>query len=47
MLNQISMSHKEDPVMLFEQLSKIENQFSTTVNKVDAIVIVMDATPDE
>ena len=27
MLNQISMSHKEDPVTLFEQLSKIEIQF--------------------
>ena len=47
MLNQISMSHKEDPVMLFEQLSKIENQFSTTINKADAIAIVMDAAPDE
>ena len=47
MLNQISMSRKEDPVMLFEQLSKIENQFSTTINKADAITIVMDAAPDE
>ena len=47
MLNQISMSHKEDPVTLFEQLSKIENQFSTTINKADAIAIVMDAAPDE
>ena len=47
MLNQISMSRKEDPVMLFEQLSKIENQFSMTVNKADAIAIVMDAAPDE
>ena len=47
MLNQISMSRKEDPVTLFEQLSKIENQFSTTVNKADAIAIVMDAAPDE
>ena len=27
MLNQISMSRKEDSVTLFEQLSKIENQF--------------------
>ena len=41
------MSHKEDPVTLFEQLSKIENQFSTAVNKADAIAIVMDAAPDE
>ena len=41
------MSRKEDPVMLFEQLSKIENQFSTAVNKADAIAIVMDAAPDE
>ena len=47
MLNQISMSCKEDPVTLFEQLSKIENQFSTTINKADAIAIVMDAAPDE
>ena len=47
MLNQISMSRKEDPVMIFEQLSKIENQFSTTINKADAIAIVMDAAPDE
>ena len=47
MLNQISMSRKEDPVTLFEQLSKMENQFSTTVNKADAIAIVMDASPDE
>ena len=47
MLNQISMSRKEDPVTLFEQLSKIENQFSTTINKADAIAIVMDAAPDE
>ena len=47
MLNQISMSRKEDPVTLFEQLSKIENQFSTTVNKSDAIMIVMDAAPYE
>ena len=47
MLNQISMSRKEDPVMLFGQLSKIENQFSTIVNKADAIAIVMDAAPDE
>ena len=47
MLNQISMSHKADPVMLFEQLSKIENQFSMIVNKADAIAIVMDAAPDE
>ena len=47
MLNQIRMSRKEDPVTLFEQLSKIENQFSTTVNKADAIAIVMDAAPDE
>ena len=47
MLNQISMSRKEDPVTLFEQISKIENQFSTTINKADAIAIVMDAAPDE
>ena len=47
MLNQISMSRKEDPVTLFEQLSKIENQFSMTVNKSDAITIVMDAAPYE
>ena len=47
MLNQISMSRKEDPVTLFEQISKIENQFSTTINKEDAIAIVMDAAPDE
>ena len=47
MLNQISMSRKEDLVTLFEQLSKIENQFSTTINKANAIAIVMDATPDE
>ena len=40
MLNQISMSRKEDPVTLFEQLSKIENQFSMTINKADAIAIV-------
>ena len=33
--------------MLFEQLSKIESQFSATVNKADAIAIVMDAAPDE
>ena len=47
MLNQISMNHMEDLVTLFEQLSKIENQFSTTINKADAITIVMDAAPDE
>ena len=47
MLNQISMSRKEDPVMLFEQLSKIKNNFSMTVNKADTIAIVMDAAPDE
>ena len=47
MLNQISMSRKEYPVTLFEQLSKIENQFSMTVNKANAITIVMDAAPDE
>ena len=47
MLNQISMSYKEDPVTLFDQLSKIENQFSMTVNKANAIAIVMDAAPDE
>ena len=47
MLNQISMNHMEDPVTLFEQLSKIENQFSTTINKADVITIVMDAAPDE
>ena len=47
MLNQISMSRKEDPVTLFEQLSKIENQFSTTIDKADAIAIVMDAAPGE
>ena len=33
--------------MLFGQLSIIENQFSMTVNKADAIVIVMDTAPDE
>ena len=47
MLNQISMSRKEDPVMLFKQLSKIKNQFSATVHKANAIAIVMDAAPDE
>ena len=47
MLNQISMSHKEDPVMLFKQLSKIKNQFLMTVHKANAIAIVMDAAPDE
>ena len=47
MLNQISMSRKEDLVTLFEQLSKIENQFSTTINKADTIVIVTDTAPDE
>ena len=47
MLNQISMSRKEDPVTHFEQLSKIENQFSMTVNKADAIAIVMGAALDE
>ena len=47
MLNQISMSRKEDPVMLFEQLSTIKNQFSMTVHKADAIAIVMDAAHDE
>ena len=47
MLNQISMSRKEDPVTLFKQLSKIENQFSMTVNKADTNAIVMGAAPDE
>ena len=41
------MSRKEDPVTLLEQLSKIENHFSTTIKKADAIAIVMDTAPDK
>lgn len=46
-LNQISMSRKEDPTTLFEQLSKTENTFTTVIPTVDAIAIVMDAAPSE
>ena len=47
MLNQIDMTKKEDPCTLFEQLSKIENQFNTAIGKEDAIAIVLDAAPAE
>ena len=47
MLNQISMTKKEDPSTLFEQLSKIENQFNTAIGKEDAIAIILDAAPAE
>ena len=47
MLNQITMNKKEDPSTLFEQLSKIENQFNTAIGKEDAIAIILDAAPAE
>ena len=47
MLNQISMTKKEDPSTLFEQLSKIENQFNTAIGKEDAIAIILDAARAE
>ena len=47
MLNEIAMTKKEDPCTLFEQLSKIENQFNTVIGKEDAIAIILDAAPVE
>ena len=47
MLNQITMTKKEDPCTLFEQLSKIGNQFNTAIGKEDAIAIILDVAPVE
>ena len=47
MLNQISMQKCEDAVALYEQLSKVSNQFNMVINNDDAIGVLMDAAPVE
>jgi hypothetical protein len=46
MLNKVSMKPNNDPRVIFEQISTIENRYTTptqTIEKEDLIAVVLDA----
>jgi hypothetical protein len=50
MLNRVSMKRNDDPAVLFESLSKIENKYNTATRKLDEedlIAVVLDKAPRE
>ena len=50
MLNGVSMKNSEDPSVLFEQVSAIQNRYDTDVHHIDEeelIAVVMGAAPEK